>query len=364
MSRVEDLMSEGLGRLYTAAAVLAAEGEDIKLEIYKGEADGEKLGPAHLFDLASLTKPLALGTVMMRLHEEGKITPWTTPAEVLGSAALSGPQGVLPLADFLAHCSGWPGWLPFFEEQPFSSVVPSALPEPGFREEIFRKVRNTSPIYKPGEKTVYSDLGYILLTEVVERAAGERLDRLFDKLVKRRIKDLKARFMPIGEKSDDIPIVPSNNCAWRKRILKGEVEDRNAWVMGGVSGHAGLFGTARDVFKLSRAVAKSLDNEGLVPRNVAARYLRRHTRPEGTSWCLGWDTPDAFGSSSGEWFTKESTIGHLGWTGTSVWVDMWKDRTVVLLANRLMGEGDTLENFKRFRPKVHNAIFEELNWIS
>ncbi len=148
----------------------------------------------------------------------------------------------------------------------------------------------------------------------------------------------------------------TENCPWRERILWGEVHDPNAWSMGGVAGHAGLFGPADDVMKFALAWLDAWHGRGeLLPRELVRQFTERQNLPPGSDWAIGWDTPTRGASSSGQHFSAHS-IGHLGFTGTSLWIDLEREAIVVMLTNRV----HQVAKRSRFglRPQVHDAIIE------
>jgi CubicO group peptidase (beta-lactamase class C family) len=151
-------------------------------------------------------------------------------------------------------------------------------------------------------------------------------------------------------------VAATENCPWRERILWGEVHDPNASAMGGVAGHAGLFSTADDVMTFARFFVDAWHgrNDALPPERVR-EFSERQNLPESSDWALGWDTPTAGVSSSGQHFSAHS-VGHLGFTGTSIWIDLEREAIVVMLTNRI----HQVAKRSRFelRPKIHDAILE------
>jgi CubicO group peptidase (beta-lactamase class C family) len=151
-------------------------------------------------------------------------------------------------------------------------------------------------------------------------------------------------------------VAATEDCAWRDRILWGEVHDPNAWAMGGIAGHAGLFGTAADVLGFGREMlAASRGQSEIFPAELAREFFRRQQLTEASDWGLGWDTPTAGRSTSGQYFSSHS-IGHTGFTGTSLWIDLERGWIVVMLANRvhLVAKRSRFE----LRPQVHDLIWE------
>ena len=155
----------------------------------------------------------------------------------------------------------------------------------------------------------------------------------------------------------------TEDCPWRKMVLQGEVDDENAWALGGYSGHAGLFSTAEDVHVITNMIREhyfGMRRDFLKPKTVR-EFLRRQNIVEGSDWALGWDTRALEGSSAGKNFSRES-VGHTGFTGTSIWMDLEKDVVVILLTNRVHPTRNN-DRIKTFRPKLHDAVMKELGLV-
>jgi CubicO group peptidase (beta-lactamase class C family) len=154
-------------------------------------------------------------------------------------------------------------------------------------------------------------------------------------------------------------IAPTAECPWRERILCGEVHDDNAWAMGGVAGHAGLFSTARDVHAFATEMIDCYHGRGgLVSQDTVRKFWTLDNSIEGSSWALGWDTPSPEHSSSGRYFSRNS-VGHLGFTGCSLWIDPDRELDVVLLSNRVHPNPEN-NLIREFRPLIHDLVMETL----
>jgi CubicO group peptidase (beta-lactamase class C family) len=154
-------------------------------------------------------------------------------------------------------------------------------------------------------------------------------------------------------------IAPTERCPWRRRLLCGEVHDDNAYAMGGVAGHAGLFANAADVDALAgRLHACWRGEDDFLPRDLVREFWTRDRQVPDSTWALGWDTPSATGSSAGRHVGPEA-VGHLGYTGTSLWVDLARGVQVVLLTNRVHPSRDN-EHIREVRPRVHDTAMEAL----
>jgi CubicO group peptidase (beta-lactamase class C family) len=207
-------------------------------------------------------------------------------------------------------------------------------------------------VAEPGTVAAYSDIGFILLGEALARIADEPLDQFCQRNVFGPLGMARTAFNPPGAWRSTIP--PTANDTWfRKRMIQGEVHDENAAVLSGVAGHAGVFGTAGDV----AAFAHALLNGALVRPETLAVFTRREGNPEGTSRALGWDTPSK-PSQSGKYFSP-SSFGHLGYTGTSLWIDPERQLSITLLTNRTWPDNRN-QAIQQVRPAFHDAIVEAL----
>ena len=208
-------------------------------------------------------------------------------------------------------------------------------------------------------KSVYSDLGYMVLGFVVERLSGLSLsdfceDRIFKPLgVSSSLGFIQGSRM--AGKAREENIAPTEVDPWRGRLLQGEVHDENAFLLGGVAGHAGLFGTVEAVSRLTGAWLDGyLGQSTFFAPDLVRQFVKAQP---GTSWALGWDTPSS-SSSSGKWFSRES-FGHLGFTGTSIWIDPSRELEVIFLSNRVHPTRAN-QAIRLFRPKMHDLIVQEL----
>lgn len=301
-----------------------------------------------IYDLASLTKALATGLSLGVLAAEKRLAFDARLADFLPAPP---DKAAVTVRELASHCSGLPAWRPYFHRL---MGVPAAE-----RRGMLTSLALEEPLGSPpGTVARYSDPGYVLLGAVVERAAGERLDRFAAERIYRPL-GLGLHFRPQGEPSPQGAVAATEECSLRGRLLAGEVHDETCWAVGGVCGHAGLFGTAADVAELAlhlRAVVRG-QADGPVPAKVLQRLLARRRAPRGTTWGLGFDHPNRVGSSAGRLLSRRS-VGHLGFTGCSFWLDLEHDLLVVLLSNRVHPTRAN-EVIKRFRPRLHEAAFKE-----
>jgi len=317
-----------------------------------------------LFDLASLTKPLATAAAVLLLIQNDVLT-LTEPLSKFFPEFTSGAKGDVTLYHLLNHSAGLPDWKPFYQE-----IVEQEEKEPGFlgspfaKKRICQRVREEPLIAYPGTKSLYSDLGFILLGEVVEAVAAEPLHRFCYRQIFSPLNCKETFFIRLGRRPQAYRgrvFAATEACPWRGKVIRGWVHDDNAYAMGGVAGHAGLFSTAWEVYRLVRLWLDSMDGRGLLHPTLATLFTtcqKGNDIPVGSSWGLGWDTPSHPYSSSGRFFSPLS-FGHLGFTGTSIWADRKRDLVVILLTNRVHPSRDN-QQIRAFRPELHDLIFEEV----
>jgi len=326
-----------------------------KIALHKafGQADifaAQPMTTDTFFDLASLTKPLATAPAIMALEHEGKLNLDQSIVELLPVLDGSGKEKIT-VRQLLNHTSGLPDWRPWFIEL---MKVPGEQRNARLQELLIAETLDANP----GKQTVYSDLGFMFLAWLVEELSKQRLDRyvnaaVYDPL---HIEDLFyldrwSVAPPLGR------FAATQLCPWRNRLLKGQVDDDNTWAMGGIGGQAGLFGTAVEVCALMEALLLAnggTDLSGPFTSDTISRYFERN----GDGRALGFDVPTRPGSSSGQYFS-DSSVGHLGFTGTSFWADPERGLVVVLLTNRVHPFRFN-EGIRSFRPKLHDMVVQEL----
>jgi len=319
------------------------------------------------FDLSSLTKPLATATAFMLLVKDRKVQIDERVTRFFHNFGVHGKTHVT-FRHLFAHCSGLRAWRAFWKEivriERKEGKV-NFVASRGAKEYVYEQIHRERPEYETGTRSIYSDLGFMLLGELIETVARMPLDRFCQERIFRPLGLRGLAFVDLSQlRARKIApvagaIAPTERCPWRQRVLCGEVHDDNAFAMGGVSGHAGLFGTAVDVAALAgRLLACWHGRDAFLPRELVRElWTRDRTVPEST-WALGWDTPSPHQSSAG---TRIGThaVGHLGFTGTSLWIDLDRDVIVVLLTNRVHPHRDN-ERIREVRPRVHDAVFEAL----
>ena len=306
-----------------------------------------------MFDLASVSKVVATTTVAMILYERGLldldapvvgIVPEFAGAEFAGAGAgdADARRRAISLRMLLAHSSG----LPAYEKLFWKART---------REQLLRAAFTTPLVAAPGTRAEYSDIGFMVLCEALERVAAETLDRFCQREVFGPLGMAHTTYNPPPEARAAIPPTQDDR-TFRKRIIQGEVQDENASVLGGVAGQAGVFSTAEDVARFAHALLGG-GTPILRPETVRL-FTRRETAPAGTSRALGWDRPSP-PSQSGKYFSTLA-YGHLGYTGTSLWIDPVRELSVVLLTNRTWPDSSNWA-IKQVRPKFHDAVVEALD---
>ncbi|MHB1606406.1 MAG: serine hydrolase domain-containing protein [Leptospirales bacterium] len=346
---ITDLMNDGVKKgVFPGGILLWGGPSEIKQEIPVGRtrtdrSDAPPVTRDTLFDLASLTKPLVTASLSLLFQAEHRLE-LDTPIGALLPAARTSFLGEIPFHRLLSHSSGLKSWAPLYRECPPGNIEA--------KEALQSAILSLPPDYVPGTRSEYSDFGYILAGWILESVGEDRLDRLFEKKILAPLGIRDAGFRPTDRDSPLSGRVFAATEAPDEETppLCGIVHDEHARLLGGVAGHAGLFATARAVWELSRPWM----GEGTL---FPTRWLERfQTRQNGTPWTLGWDTPSGQ-SSSGRHFSSFS-IGHLGYTGTSLWIDLQRQIIIILLTHRVHPTR-TNNLIRAFRPHIHDRIMEE-----
>jgi serine-type D-Ala-D-Ala carboxypeptidase len=318
------------------------------------QSDSPRIMPHTIFDMASVTKAMATTSMAMLLWERGQLDLDEPLVRQLPEFAATGPDSA-PLSEFrqnitarmlLAHCSGLPAYAPLYKTCATATEVLKAC--------LYMPLETV-----PGTHGVYSDIGFIVLGHLLETIAGERLDSFCRREVFAPLGMTSTRYCPPAELKLSIP--PTSDAEnFRHRVLQGEVHDGNCWRLGGVSGQAGLFSNVADTLRLADCLLHYGRN--ILQPETVAKFTTRQDMPLSSGWTMGWDTPTP-PSSSGTMFSSHS-IGHLGYTGTSLWIDLDKAVAIVLLTNRTYPGEDAAasETIKSVRPRFHDALMRELGW--
>lgn len=315
----------------------------------RGAGLGE-LGPEACFDLASLTKPL-VAALALRLAQRGRFESDADLRQLLPEAE-GHPLGRCRWTELMTHRSGLAAWRPFFESAPHAPGTAAA------RDWVLSELLKAHDPAQRGT-AVYSDLGYMLIGQALERTSGMSLADLLRTELTAPLQLTDALFFASARRDTDwlSRCVPTGWSAWRGRELCGEVHDDNCSFLGGVAGHAGVFGTAAAV---ARFAAVYMDAWQQRPSLFDPEAVQAATRARpGGSHKLGWDGVSKEGSAGGARIDSEG-FGHLGFTGTSVWCDPRRQAVLVLLSNRVAVSEDNAA-IRAFRPRFYDALWEAVD---
>lgn len=319
------------------------------------EHDGVPIDSRTLFDVASLTKIFTLSAAL-RLADRGELE-LDGPLNQLIPEPMDPVLGAATLTQLLAHEAGFQAWLPLFEQIPLQERG-----TPRAREQIIAMCLQSPGAALPGTAVLYSDIGFIVLTHLVESISGRALEEIIRDEVVRPLGLTSVHFRPLEgqgrgglDRRPSLPTEPAiaatESCPWRAVELCGEVHDDNAWSMGGVSGHAGIFATALDVARLGLGWLQARHRGGWISRELARKATER--RPLGRG--LGWDLKTPHGASSAGSKFSPDAFGHLGYTGCSLWVDPVRNACGALCTNRVHFGRNNL-SIRQFRPKFHDRL--------
>ncbi len=329
-----------------------------------------------VFDLASITKAMSTTAAFMALWSDGLVSP-ALPVQSLWPDTAAA-RARITLGDLLAHRSGLPPYVPYFAEvmrrrpRLFEKDCPAAE-RAAARDEVIAQAKTTEPFQRVGEAAVYSDVGFILLGELLAHASGLPLDALYETRVRAPMA-LGAHFRRLSSHPAAEPLAPTWHERPRPRAPEqtigwaplpaypsalGEVDDDNAWTMDGVAGHAGLFGTAHDLARFGQRVLEELHGAGrLASAERWAEALTVDATTRDSTRTLGFDTPSSVGSSAGAWFGQRppGAFGHLGFTGVSLWVDRAEELVVALCTNGCKTDR-VRSGIRELRARFHDAAF-------
>ncbi len=364
----EEAVKQGV---FPGAVLLVGRGQDVIYERAFGWRslfpDRAPMHSSTIFDLASLTKPLATTVGIMLLVNEKKVHLDDQVNRFVPSFA--GFANIpAKIRHLLNHTSGLPSWRPFYEDviQCAMSGKAGSVGSSASKSYILEQVHREAPLAAPGMQSLYSDLGFMVLGEIIETISGSNLDVFFDERISQPLKLHSTTFVDSTQspkwriKLEKDEIAPTELCPWRKKVLCGEVHDDNAFAMGGVAGHAGLFSCARDIHTIGAQLDRCLRGcDSFLPQRLVHEFFTRDDAVPHSTHALGWDTPAPEKSSSGIHFSRRS-VGHLGFTGTSLWWDLEKNCHVILLTNRVHPNRKN-EKIKQFRPNIHDLIMQAIN---
>ena len=313
------------------------------------ESDSPKVTPETAYDVASLTKAVSTTAAAMLLYQRGQFDLDTPLGELLPGFVVGRAPGerarYVTLRHLLAHNSGLPGYVEFFR----TANTPAAL---------YRACLELPLQTEPGERAEYSDPGFILLGKALEMLTGEYLAKWVQREVFAPLELLSTGFCPLPAIRPAIPPTEEDKTL-RHRRIQGEVQDEHAWLLKGAAGHAGLFSNVPDLLRFASEILRANSGAGteavqscLFSAATIEEFAEKQS-PEGSSRALGWDTPSE-NSSSGRYFSPR-TIGHLGFSGCSLWIDLEAEVAVVLLTNRTWPDRQN-QLIREVRPVFHYAI--------
>lgn len=302
-----------------------------------------------IFDLASITKVIGTTSAVMKLTEEGRLDLDENVSTYLPTfRGIKTDKSSVTIRHLITHTSGLPPFKHYFKMRDgIDARIDSIL--------------RTELEYSVGENTVYSDIGLITLGKVIEKIVGKSMDDYLKKSVFDPLNMTSSMYNPSEEYLDRI--VPTEYCLEERGYVHGHVHDENARSIGGVAGHAGLFSTAGDLAIFSQMML----NKGIYNSNrifdeaTVELFTKRANVVEGSSRCLGWDSPS--GKASGGVYLSSESYGHTGFTGTSLWIDPMNDIFVILLTNAVHPKRETKSpHYYDWRQRIHSAVYESLGY--
>lgn len=311
-----------------------------------------------IFDIASLTKVVATTTAVMLLLRDKKLKLQDPVKKYV-------PEFVheqITLTHLLTHSAGFPDWLPLYEEiqQEADRQGSDFVGSPEAKQLLIEKVCHTDLIFTPGQYSKYNDLGFILLGYAIENITGTTLDLYCEGKIFSPLGMSTTFFRKKGDPLREGDYAATERCEWRRRVICGEVHDENAYAMGGVAGHAGLFSTLDDIHRFMTRLRRCYTGEDdMIPKAIIQKFFARQNLVEGSTRALGWDTPSRpqqkKEKASGGALISEKSVGHTGFTGTSIWFDLKRKLVVLLFSNRIHPSRHN-QTFLSMRPKIHDTV--------
>ena len=364
----EEAVQQGV---FPGAVLLVGRGEEVIYERAFGSRslvpDQSPMQMSTIFDVASLTKPLATTIAMMllmsdkTLHLDDQVTRFVPTFGVCAKSPTT-------IRHLLSHSSGLAAWKPYYEEviTVENSGRANFISSRAAKSYVLEQIHREKPLSQPGTQALYSDLGFMVLGEIIENITGSNLDafchdRIYQPLGLRSTIFVELTQLPTAQtEAPENIFAPTEICPWRKRVLCGQVHDDNAFAVGGIAGHAGLFSSAQDIHAIVARLDQCLrGSHSFLPQSVVQEFFTRDHSVSDSTRALGWDTPTPDKSASGIHFSQKS-VGHLGFTGTSLWWDLEKNCHVILLSNRVHPTRHN-EKIKQFRPRIHDLIMQVIN---
>lgn len=361
-------MESGVAQgVFPGAVLLVQLEEEVVCHLAVGSiASGADAAPTTvetIYDLASLTKPLATATAMACLVQDGVVQLEDRLDDFLPEIGGS-DLGEVRLWHLLHHSAGLPAWRPYYERIDGTRAPRgSERVRDEVKQRILTWIGQELLLFPPGSRSLYSDLGYLVLGMLIERCTGLSLDefchtRIFTPIGASPLGFIREPGCMLHQTTGDWGVAPTERSEWRGGLIHGEVHDENAFALGGVAGHAGLFGSAAAVLAVATCWMRAYHSRGAFLDSGLVRRFVSRVKGDGTSsWGLGWDTP-THPSTSGTLFSHDS-FGHVGFTGTSIWLDPETDVIAILLSNRVHPSRANTK-IHVFRPFIHDVIRKSL----
>ncbi len=338
---------------WPGAVLVAGSSDEILYKNSFGFHTYEKAVPTQvtdIFDLASISKVVGTTSAVMKLYEEGFID-LDDPVREFIPEFRKGDKRDITIRHLLTHTAGLPPFKQFYLMD-------------GDPQDRLKAVLDSEIVYSPGDSTVYSDIGFITLGKLVEKVSRTTLDDYLTQNIFRPAGMYRTMYFPIYPDSILLSrIVPTEISAITSELIHGYVHDENSHSMGGVTGHAGLFSTADDLYRYSKMMLRGGESgrtSVFLPETIDL-FTRRANVREGSSRCLGWDSPS--GLASGGVYLSDKSFGHTGYTGTSMWIDPENDVIVILLTNAVHPNRSWKSpKYYDWRQRIHSAVYESLGF--
>ena len=350
MNQVDRLMHQAIeDRIFPGGVLLVSRDKQIEFFEAYGCADlfsGAPVTKDTIYDLASLTKPLATTLAVMQLIQESRLSLDQLVVSFLPHF-LDPLMSQVTIRHLLAHSSGLAGYRPYY-------LNLRQIPLKERKKQLDKMLTQEHLVCIPGRQVLYSDIGFMILRWIIETISGQRLDHFLSEFLYHPLELERLFFVDMNQQACNDNIAATELCDWRNILLKGKVHDDNAFIMGGIDGHAGLFGSAVDIARMISTLLsdrRGKSGGSFFNSDLIQVFWSRQT-PSGRA--LGFDMPSTDGASCGHFFPK-TTVGHLGYTGTSFWIDPERSIFIVLLTNRVHPSRFNV-GIRKFRPIIHNQI--------
>lgn len=362
-SLINDIINSAISEKYFPGAQLVVGNDEGIIYInsygnYTYEDNSRKVTNESLFDLASVTKTVATTTAIMKLFEERKIWLYDCVSEYIPGFDTNGKDNIR-IINLLLHNSGLPAWIPFY------TTCKS-------KDDVLNEIRNSELKYETGTNFIYSDLNMIILAEIIENITGKSLDKYCRENIFEPLNMTNTFFNPPKDKID-LCLPTEYDTYWRMRQLQGEVHDETASVLNGISGNAGLFSNASDLYKFMRMLLLEgkYEDESIAPpypifkelfkKETVERFIERYeTRDYQNTRAFGWDTKQPpignYKSQCGK-LISDNCFGHTGYTGTSIWCDKDRKLIIIFLTNRVYPKRGN-DGILKLRPILHDEIIK------